>query len=201
MNLETENSSTFHAFFNNSPDGIIMLDLDTETVIQCNIAAEQMLRGTDKEIIGLTLADISPEFQTCGTSSAALAKQKINTVLKSGGLRFDWNFKGLDNEVFFCDVSFSELKQGTKTFLICALRDISALKKRVEDLENLNDRFNLVIKGSDVGIWQWDLVTGELIWSDQLFRSIGYDPQEMCPSFSFWEQIIHPDDLSRVMDA
>ncbi len=48
---------------------------------------------------------------------------------------------------------------------------------------------------SQVGSWFWDEGAHAVVWSDEQFRLLGYDPTETAPSFeNFWARL-HPDDL------
>lgn len=56
-------------------------------------------------------------------------------------------------------------------------------------------------KLTQTGCWEHDLATGELIWSDNLFRIFGDDPGAVEPSFEHILLRTHPDDRARVEDA
>lgn len=45
-----------------------------------------------------------------------------------------------------------------------------------------------------VGLWEWNVETGELIWSDEHFRMEGYEPGEVVPTFEIWAERVHPED-------
>ncbi len=45
-----------------------------------------------------------------------------------------------------------------------------------------------------VGLWDWNVETGQLIWSDEHFRMEGYEPGEIVPTFEIWAERVHPDD-------
>ncbi|PLK23809.1 hypothetical protein C0V72_07915 [Porphyrobacter sp. TH134] len=45
-----------------------------------------------------------------------------------------------------------------------------------------------------VAIWDWNVETGELIWSDEHFRIEGYEPGEVVPTFELWAERVHPED-------
>ena len=49
-----------------------------------------------------------------------------------------------------------------------------------------------------VGIWEWDLATNELYWSDELFQILGLAPNEIVPSFEALLARIHVDDQTSV---
>jgi len=47
-----------------------------------------------------------------------------------------------------------------------------------------------------VGLWDWNVETGELTWSDEHFRMEGYEPGEIVPTYDIWSERVHPDDRS-----
>lgn len=51
---------------------------------------------------------------------------------------------------------------------------------------------------AQVGFWEWTIGTGELIWSDELYRVFGHEPGDVRPSYEAWLAAIHPDDRPEV---
>jgi PAS domain S-box-containing protein len=45
-----------------------------------------------------------------------------------------------------------------------------------------------------IGSWQWDLKTGVLTWSDEMYRIYGVEPGEFDPTSDSVRDMIHPDD-------
>ncbi len=52
-----------------------------------------------------------------------------------------------------------------------------------------------------LGSWEWNLVTGDQIWSDETYRILGAAPQSFRPTFRALLLAVHPDDLRAVDDA
>jgi PAS domain-containing protein len=53
-------------------------------------------------------------------------------------------------------------------------------------------------------MYEFDLVTGDLTWSDALYNTLGYERSEPFSKFEWWISHIHPDDamlLNHAMDA
>ncbi len=50
---------------------------------------------------------------------------------------------------------------------------------------------------SHTGSWGWNVATGELVWSDETFRILGYDPA-VTPILEMVLQRVHPDDVPLV---
>src|SRR5512144_2048094 len=44
------------------------------------------------------------------------------------------------------------------------------------------------------GVWEWDLATDELAWSDELFRIFGVSRDHVLPTFDALLGWVHPDD-------
>jgi diguanylate cyclase (GGDEF)-like protein/PAS domain S-box-containing protein len=49
-----------------------------------------------------------------------------------------------------------------------------------------------------LGHWELDVGSGDIHWSDETYRILGYEPDKHRPSFSAFLQAIHPDDRARV---
>jgi PAS domain S-box-containing protein len=45
-----------------------------------------------------------------------------------------------------------------------------------------------------VGLWDWNVETGEIYWSDEHYRMEGYEPGEIVPTFEIWADRLHPED-------
>jgi len=61
------------------------------------------------------------------------------------------------------------------------------------------ERYTLALKGSNEGIWDWDLATGKVFFSDRWKEILGYAPGEISGDVEEWKSRIHPEDFDRVM--
>jgi PAS domain S-box-containing protein len=50
---------------------------------------------------------------------------------------------------------------------------------------------------AQIGSWEWTRETGELLWSDNLFRLFGFEPGSVTPSSDLVLEMTHPDDRER----
>ncbi|MBP7652687.1 PAS domain S-box protein [Candidatus Dependentiae bacterium] len=82
--------------------------------------------------------------------------------------------------------------------LIVFVRDITERKMFENDL--LKERFRLseIIRGTNVGTWEWNIQTGETIFNEQWAEIIGYKLDELMPvSIKTWIDFAHPEDLKK----
>jgi PAS domain S-box-containing protein len=62
------------------------------------------------------------------------------------------------------------------------------------DLKESNARLEEAQRVAHVGYWEWDLETGEVIWSDETYRIFGLKPQERPMNLAMVRQMVHPED-------
>jgi PAS domain S-box-containing protein len=62
-------------------------------------------------------------------------------------------------------------------------------------------RLALAIAGSHDGVWDWDLQTDDVYFSDRCKSMLGYASEEVAHTLEFWRSSVHPDDLDRVLQA
>lgn len=72
------------------------------------------------------------------------------------------------------------------------------LLKRIEDL---NGRLTLAMEASQIGVWEWNVMTGELIWDPHMYRLYGLKESEFSGAYEAWESGLHPDDKQEAVDA
>ncbi len=61
-------------------------------------------------------------------------------------------------------------------------------------LRESEEHLRLVIAGSNDGIFDHDLLTGTLTWSDRLYEMLGLDRRSFLPTIDSFTALIHPDD-------
>jgi two-component system, cell cycle sensor histidine kinase and response regulator CckA len=62
-------------------------------------------------------------------------------------------------------------------------------------LAKLLAKLNEAQRVAEVGSWDWDMLNGEVWWSDETYRLFGADVKTYVPSFERNAEFIHPDDL------
>jgi diguanylate cyclase (GGDEF)-like protein/PAS domain S-box-containing protein len=53
---------------------------------------------------------------------------------------------------------------------------------------------------AQLGSWTWDLTSGEVTWSDELFRILGLPPEQQGASVETLQRLLHPDDRQRILE-
>jgi PAS domain S-box-containing protein len=75
-------------------------------------------------------------------------------------------------------------------------------RERVERaLRESEERWQLAIRGTNDGIWDWNLKTDEVFFSSRWKEMLGYQEQELGTTSKEWRQRVHPDDLEQVLQC
>jgi PAS domain S-box-containing protein len=81
-----------------------------------------------------------------------------------------------------------------KDALLVIIRDISDRKLAEELLLKSETHLKLAQRISKLGSWEFDLRTGEVIWSEEVFRIFGRDPTIGTPTYAELQKSMHSDD-------
>ncbi len=88
----------------------------------------------------------------------------------------------LRQEIEFEQHKQMEALEEKQLSLLNLLEDFDQAQKKIKQSQ---ERFDLAIKGTNDGIWDWPDVTQDLQWwSPQFYRLLGYQSDELPPSFS-----------------
>ncbi len=73
--------------------------------------------------------------------------------------------------------------------------DITERKKAQEALRENEERLKLVLEGAELGTWDQDMKTGEVVRNRRWVEMLGYTLEEIDSRADAWKELIHPDDL------
>ncbi|OKH38127.1 hypothetical protein NIES2119_11265 [[Phormidium ambiguum] IAM M-71] len=113
-----------------------------------------------------------------------------------------------DNEPLAVLVFFNEEKIGQDRHLLALLNAVATQlgshiqrKKTAAALKLSEERLNLAIAGSNLGLWDWNIRTGKVYFSLYWKQMLGYEENEIANDYTAWEQLVHPEDLPALLQS
>lgn len=79
------------------------------------------------------------------------------------------------------------------------LQDITQRKRMAEMLAVTEQRLQLALDAAALGTFEWNTLTGELIWDHHHERIFGFEPGAFDGTFASFEKTVHPDDLAQLL--
>ena len=79
--------------------------------------------------------------------------------------------------------------------------DIHDLKESEAALRKSEARWQFALEGNDHGVWDWDIPSGHVFYSNRWKTMLGFTDDEIRERIEDWMQHIHPDDLEGALEA
>jgi PAS domain S-box-containing protein len=79
--------------------------------------------------------------------------------------------------------------------------DVTDWRRSEAALKTSEERLSLALEGAGLGLWDWDIQTGTIVYNRQWAEMLGYAPGGLRGHVSTWERMIHPADKGRVLAA
>jgi PAS domain S-box-containing protein len=75
------------------------------------------------------------------------------------------------------------------------------LHNSITAIKESEERYQLAVQGSAAGLWDWNIETKEIYYSNSFKEMLGYAPEEFPYHYSTFREAIHPDDLEIINNA
>jgi len=173
---------------------VMLVYLDTEfNFLAVNNAYAETCRMLPTEMIGRNHFELYPHAEN----------ETIFRQVRDSGIPVFYRDKPFEfpdqpeRGVTYWDWSLVPTKSeaGSITGLVLSLRETTAYKQVELARNSYSEQLKVALEAANAGAWTWNMKTGELNWSRELFVLLGLDPETSEASFDTWQQLMHPDDL------
>jgi PAS domain S-box-containing protein len=84
-------------------------------------------------------------------------------------------------------------------FFVTTIQDTTLIVKANEALKDNEKRLELALEGAYEGMWDWNIQTGDVVFSDIWAEMLGYNLEEIEPHVNSWDILLHPDDKEKTL--
>ncbi len=184
--LRESNSKHDLTYFTTLNESMLALGQQTFDIFILDAAAPDTAVGSARTTIFAKLSELTLQIPiVCTTDSREvqvpiqLAKAGAHDVL----LRGQFDGKMLQKSISYAQKQFKE-NQHTHSLI----QKIGKIEKQLIENEQL----------TNTGSWQMDLISNEMIWSDQLYRLFGFIPNSVDASVATYLKYVHREDKQEV---
>ncbi|MEI8607327.1 PAS domain-containing hybrid sensor histidine kinase/response regulator [Pseudoalteromonas sp. B160] len=95
------------------------------------------------------------------------------------------------------------IKSANGDELICSVIQDTSHQKQIEtelqiaknQAETSSLRMKLANESAQIGVWEWDVISGELIWDEWMYKLYGITENCFSGAYEAWTHSLHPDDM------
>lgn len=163
----------------------ILVSYPDQPLIEVNQRASYMLGYTKEEL--LQLRDEGSDL----LESLNTLPLRPGEILETDVVYSERPMRRKDGTVIITELSTRRLDDGR---IVTIARDITGRKLAEGELQKREMQLSEAQKIAHIGGWEADVRTGEAIWSDELYRIFGVEPQSHPASVERFMEYVHPDD-------
>ncbi|MDQ3812526.1 MAG: PAS domain S-box protein [Armatimonadota bacterium] len=185
----------FRAFMDNSPAHVFIKDQQGRYVY-LNKATLRFLNTTVSQLLGKTDFDLAPE-----EIARQFEAEDLQTFACGQPQEFLETLSAPDGSLHqFLTIKFPFQGAGGDQLLAGVAVDVTERKRMEEELKRSQERLAEAERPAHLGSWEWNVQTNTVLWSDELYRIFGLQPQEFTATFEGFLERVHPDDRMRVQE-
>lgn len=167
--------------------------------LQVNLAFADFLNLPKESILGKGPYEVFPP------ELASMVFDEDRELLRSGMLRMDLERKvkdGRGRNMWLKSYKAPIFNNsGAIVGIVGGNMDITAVKDAEAALRESEERWKFALEGAGDGVWDWNLKTGDVFYSNQLKAMLGYREEDISNRFEEWERLLHPEDSRKFKRA
>jgi PAS domain S-box-containing protein len=181
----------FQTVIDNTDDGITAFDSNLRITLW-NRAVETRSGYPRDAMLGRLIFDQMPGYRNSNEGQAMVNALK--------GKRISLRDMPYQDKEGYYESDLIPLRNAAQEVvgLLAISRDITARRKEAEKIIRSEAMMAQAQSAAHFGSWEQDLLTGEISWSDELYRIYGYEPQSLPVDATLLNQLWHPDDQERL---
>jgi PAS domain S-box-containing protein len=176
---------------NSLKEVIFRVKLPERTIAYVNRAINSVFGYEEDECLGRTTEFLYPSREDYLIFGRILE----DTMLEGKeALHTELSLRRKTGELFPAEITSTFLKEDNEIGVISILRDITRRRQAENGLRLSEARLTEAQRIAHLGNWDWDIITNELLWSDEIYRIFGLTPKQFGATYEAFLNSVHPED-------
>lgn len=192
-----ESTKLFETIFNTAEVGLCLADKEGYFKM-ANKALSKITGYPEEELNGERFTKVLPE------EVHDYALNLTEEYFESNGtmdVPREWQIIDKKGEILNLQLRISLLNTGDEKLLVISFLDLTEESRKEKMIENSRHRLKIAQDLANLGYWERNLKTSELIWEDEVYNIWGVSKDGFDLDFNKFYQTIHPDDKKAFANA
>lgn len=147
-----------------------------------NVSTDQVIGHTDHEIFPLAFAD-------------TFRANDLEVLRRNAIMEYEETAPHPEGPRTYISIKLPLQDETGRPYALCGIStDITERKRMEETLKAQDALLRLALRMIDIGVWNWDLVTGRICWSPQVNRFFSGTAEARMLTTLDWLAMVFPDD-------
>jgi PAS domain S-box-containing protein len=164
-----ESESRFRHFFEKNKSVMFLVDPESGVIIDANQAAASYYGYPKPSLLGMLISEIN----TLPPEEVAQERQR---ALHEERNYFHFPHRWLPARFAMSKSIRHRSKQLARRCSFSVIHDITERKQQERALREASLQLAVAQSAAQAGFWNWDIVSGKLTWTPELFQLLGLDP-------------------------
>lgn len=181
---------TYNTIFKFAPLPMWLFDIDTLQFLQVNETACSVYGYTQEEFLSMTICDIRPP------EDIPRMKETLANTLKKRNPSDLKVFRHLkkNGDIIHAKIMSNLIPYEDKEVMLIIIVDVSTEIEIQNKLNDVNSKLKIASDITGLGYWTNDLITSEILWTDELYKIFELDPNTFTLTLDSVRNLFHPDD-------
>jgi PAS domain S-box-containing protein len=205
-NTLRESEEKYRTLFETDPNYTLLIE--TDGIIQdVNKATSDITSLSREELIGKHFI----ELELAIPEDIPVYVENITQILKGEQIKpFESQFRDKNGKIRWGFITLTPIIKDKSISSIMAIisdvtdrkvaenllkTEIKEGKKMEKALRESEERYSITIDAINDGLWDWDVSSGDVFFSNNYYKMLGYDPGEFPANHESWRLLVHPDDI------
>jgi PAS domain S-box-containing protein len=173
----------------------VSLATEAGIIVYTNPAQDRMFGYAPGELVGqhVSVLNAYPPDE-----NARLVGEVIETLRSEGRWRGEWRNRRKDHAEFVTSSRISAVEVDGRTHWLSVQEDITEQRRAEALVRDSEARLELATAAAQIGVWDWELASSEMVYSDRAKAIYGFPPQASV-TFEMVRDATHPKDLPNTL--
>lgn len=189
----------FRQLLDAAPDAMVIAD-EAGRIVHANRRVHDVLGHDPADLVGEPVETLVPE----GVRARHVGHREgyaQDPRPRPMGADLELHARRIDGSLIPVEISLAPIRTTEGLLVTAAIRDVTERRAVGERLRRNEVHLNEAQRLARLGSWEFDLASGQVHWSDELFRLFGLAPQSVQVDLDRLLSLVHADDRALVREV